>query len=47
VALGEPGTPVICWAVAGTQPRMIRVRPQKSDAAAFMTRLLDWIATAF
>src|SRR5882757_5237779 len=37
VALGAPGTPLICWAVAGPPARAIRVRAENVSIHVFMT----------
>jgi hypothetical protein len=36
VALGEPGTPVVCCAVAGTQVSTVNVAVESASAAVFM-----------
>ena len=37
VALGEPGVPVICWAIVGPQAKMIRAKMENGSAIDFTT----------
>src|SRR4249919_2346826 len=40
VALGEPGVPVICWALAGAKTRTVRLNAEINSLQTVMVRLV-------